>query len=407
MNCRHCGVSLDCVFVDLGFAPISNSYLERRDLQRPETYYPLKLFVCSRCRLVQTQDCTGSEDHFRYDYAYFSSTSSSWLRHAEEYSSMITKRLGLGKNSLVLEVASNDGYLLKNFVSAGIPCLGVEPAGRVADAAEQLCVPVLREFFGAELGLRLAEEGRQADLVIGNNVYAHAPDVNDFTAGLKAVLKPGGVITLEFPHLLNLIRFCQFDTIYHEHFSYFSLDAVKSIFYSHSLRIWDVQELSTHGGSLRVYGCHLDDPRPESASVRTLLEKEKQYGLHDMQVYKDFSSCAERIKDDLVMFLIEQKRGGRKVAAYGAAAKGSTLLNYAGIKPDLISFVCDAAPSKQGKFMPGSHIPVLSGHVLQQFRPDTLLILPWNIRDEIVSQHSYIRQWGGKFAVAVPVLEFF
>ncbi|MFW5863304.1 MAG: methyltransferase domain-containing protein, partial [Desulfohalobiaceae bacterium] len=302
---------------------------------------------------------------------------------------------------------SNDGYLLQNFLSAGIPCLGVEPASGVAAEAERLGIPVLQEFFGSELGMRLASENRQADLIVCNNVYAHVPDINDFTSGLRAALKPGGTVSLEFPHLLNLIRFCQFDTVYHEHYSYLCLHTVQRIFSAHGLNVFDVQELSTHGGSLRVYGCRLEDQRAENPSVRRLLEKERQYGLQDIHVYQGFQRCAERIKDDLLLFLLEQKMQGKSVAAYGAAAKGNTLLNYAGVKPDLLPFVCDGAFSKQGKYLPGSHIPIRSQQALQQVRPEFILILPWNLRSEIADQLQFIRHWGGKFVVAVPELEVF
>jgi SAM-dependent methyltransferase len=405
MKCRHCGAELEVSFLDLGVAPPSNAYLSASDLRSPEKWYPLRVMVCAQCWLVQTEDYTFSDELFRSDYAYFSSTSTSWLEHAATYCAMIRQRLSLTKNSLVIEVASNDGYLLKNFVAAGIPCLGIEPTDGTADAAERLGIPVLREFFGEFLGKRIAEENRQADLIIGNNVYAHLPDINDFTSGLKAALKPGGTVTLEFPHLLNLIAQCQFDTVYHEHFSYLSLYTVSRIFEKSGLRIYDVEPLPTHGGSLRVYGCHADDLRPTSPVVNDLMEEEKQKGLRDVDVYRSFQCRADKIKDDLLIFLIEQKRSGKTVAAYGAAAKGNTLLNYAGIKPDLLPFVCDAAPSKQGKFLPGSHIPVFPPSVLRKNKPDTILILPWNIAEEIAFQHSYVRELDGRFVVAVPKIQ--
>ncbi|MFW5993328.1 MAG: methyltransferase domain-containing protein [Desulfohalobiaceae bacterium] len=407
MHCRHCQTPLQHVFLDLGFAPPSNAYLRQEDLLAPETHFPLKLYVCHSCWLVQTEDYADPEQLFQADYAYFSSTSRSWLEHARKYYSMITEYMALDEQSLVVEVGSNDGYLLQNFLSAGIPCLGVEPASGVAAEAERLGIPVLQEFFGSELGMRLASENRQADLIVGNNVYAHVPDINDFTSGLRAALKPGGTVSLEFPHLLNLIRFCQFDTVYHEHYSYLCLHTVQRIFSAHGLKVFDVQELSTHGGSLRVYGCRLQDQRAENPSIRRLLEKERQYGLQDIHVYQGFQVCAERIKDDLLLFLLEQKRQGKTVAAYGAAAKGNTLLNYAGVKPDLLPFVCDGAFSKQGKYLPGSHIPIRSQQALQQVRPEFILILPWNLRSEIADQLQFIRHWGGKFVVAVPELEVF
>ncbi|MCK9230769.1 MAG: class I SAM-dependent methyltransferase [Syntrophales bacterium] len=405
MNCRHCGSPLEEVFLDLGFAPPSNAYRSEDDLRRPEITYPLKLYVCKQCWLVQTQDYARADELFTQDYAYFSSVSASWLRHAEAYYRMIQRRLNLGPENYVIEIASNDGYLLKNFVSGKIPCLGIEPTDSTADASATLGVPVLREFFGRGLAERLSEEGKQADLVIGNNVYAHVPDINDFTAGLKEVLKPGGTITLEFPHLLRLIEQNQFDTVYHEHYSYLSLFTVDRIFTTEGLRVFDVEELPTHGGSLRVYGCHSGDPRPTTEAVSAIIVEEERQDLRKPETWRVLQQRAEHIKDDLLLFLIELKRLGKKVAAYGAAAKGNTLLNYAGIKPDLIPYVCDAALSKQGKFLPGSHIPIVSPDVLREQKPDTVLILPWNIASEIVEQHTYVKEWGGVFAVAVPGVE--
>lgn len=407
MDCRHCHHPLQHVFLDLGYAPPSNAYLSAADLNRPERHYPLKLFVCGHCWLVQTEDYAQADELFSHDYAYFSSVSQSWLAHAARYTDMITKRLSLTRDSHVIEVASNDGYLLKNFVAAGIPCLGIEPTASTAAAAEKLGIPVVREFFGQQLAHRLSREGRQADLILGNNVYAHVPDINDFTAGLKAVLKPGGTVTLEFPHLMRLIEQTQFDTVYHEHFSYLSLYSAGQVFERAGLRLFDVEELPTHGGSLRIYGCHADDPRPTAPAVGALLAEEARRGMRDLDAYLSFQQRADRVKDDLLLFLIEQKRAGKRVAAYGAAAKGCTLLNYAGIKPDLLPFVCDAAPSKQGKYLPGSHIPVLPPDRLRTERPDIVLILPWNIRTEVEQQMAHIREWGGRFAVAVPEIKVF
>ncbi|MCD4728031.1 MAG: class I SAM-dependent methyltransferase [Pirellulales bacterium] len=405
MNCRHCRNPLEHIFLDLGFAPPSNAYLDSIDLSSPELYYPLKLNVCDRCWLVQTEDYARADELFAADYAYFSSTSSSWLEHSTRYVEEITRRLGLNRDSFVIEVASNDGYLLKNFVAAGIPCLGIEPTDGTADAAEKLGIPVLREFFGESLGKRLAKEGRQADLIVGNNVYAHVPEINDFTSGLQAALKPSGTITLEFPHLMRLVEHTQFDTVYHEHFSYLSLHTVSCIFARAGLRVFDIEELPTHGGSLRVYGCHREDPRGEAETVARVLEEEELQGLRTLDTYRNFQRRADRVKDGLLTFLLEQKRAGKRVAAYGAAAKGNTLLNYAGVKPDLLSFVCDAASSKQGKHLPGSHIPILPPDVLRTQRPDVVLILPWNIADEVVRQHGYVREWGGRFVVAVPEIK--
>jgi SAM-dependent methyltransferase len=405
MNCRHCHYPLQHVFLDLGFAPPSNAYLSETDLNKPERYYPLKLFVCEHCWLVQTEDYAQADELFSHDYAYFSSVSQSWLAHAAHYTDMITKRLGLNKNSHVIEVAANDGYLLKNFVAAAVPCLGIEPTASTAAAAEKLGIPILREFFGQPLAQRLVKEGKQADLILGNNVYAHVPDINDFTAGLKTALKPGGTITLEFPHLMRLLEHTQFDTVYHEHFSYLSLYSVSQIFARAGLRVCDVEELPTHGGSLRVYGCHAEDSRATADVVPALLAEEARRGMRSLESYQAFQRRADRVKDDLLLFLIEQKRAGKRVAGYGAAAKGCTLLNYAGVKTDLLSYVCDAAPSKQGKYLPGTHIPILHPNELRERKPDIVLILPWNIQAEVTQQMAHVREWGGKFAVAVPSIK--
>jgi SAM-dependent methyltransferase len=404
MKCRHCGAPLMHTFLDLGFAPPSNAYLTEADLSKPEKYYPLKVKVCDQCWLVQTEDYAQADELFSPEYAYFSSTSSGWLAHAKQYAEKMTKELGLNAQSLVIEVASNDGYLLKNFVAAGIPCLGIEPTNSTAAAAEQLGIPVMREFFGEALGQQLSAKGQQADLIAGNNVYAHVPDINDFTRGLKAALKPGGTITLEFPHLMRLIEQAQFDTIYHEHFSYLSLQTVSRIFAAAGLRVCNVEELPTHGGSLRVYGCHQDDPRSTQAAVTSVLQAEARHCLQDLNTYLKFQPRADKIKDDLLSFLIEQKRLGKKVAAYGAAAKGNTLLNYAGVKPDLVEFVCDAAPAKQGKFMPGSHIPILHPREMLNTTFDCVLILPWNIASEVVQQNAELKTKGVRFVTAVPEL---
>ncbi len=405
MKCRHCGAGLAHTFLDLGFAPPSNAYRTSEDLARPETYYPLKIKVCDRCWLVQTEDYAQAQELFSAEYAYFSSTSSGWLAHAADYAAGIIRRLGLNGESFVVEVASNDGYMLRNFVDAGIPCLGIEPTASTARAAEERGIPVLREFFGEQLGRRLAAEGRQADLIAGNNVYAHVPDINDFSRGLKAALKPHGTITLEFPHLMRLIEHTQFDTVYHEHFSYLSLHTVSRIFAAAGLRVWHVEELPTHGGSLRVYGCHRADPRETGPVVFALEEEEERRGLRNLDTYLRFQARADRLKDDLLAFLIEQKRAGSKVAGYGAAAKGNTLLNYAGVKPDLLPFVCDAAAAKQGKFMPGSHIPILHPSALRKVNPDCVLIFPWNISSEVRTSLADLAATGTRFATAVPKLE--
>lgn len=406
MKCRHCDQVLEHSFVDLGFAPPSNAYLLAAELSEPEVHYPLRVKVCHQCWLVQTEDYARAEELFGADYAYFSSTSSSWLEHAADYARMITERLQLGPESFVIEVASNDGYLLKNFVAAGIPCLGIEPTAGTAAAAEELGIPVLREFFGAALGRQLADGGRSADLIAGNNVYAHVPDINDFTRGLAAALKPEGTVTLEFPHLVPLIEQTQFDTIYHEHFSYLSLTTVARIFAEAGLRIWDVEELPTHGSSLRVYGCHAEAGIATTDRVDALLTREDKFGVTRLETYTEFQKRADRVKDDLLAFLIEQKRAGRSVAAYGAAAKGNTLLNYAGVRPDLLPYVCDAARSKQGKFLPGSHIPIRSPDALWENLPDYIVILPRNIAHEVQAQLVDLFHKGARFVTAVPELNF-
>lgn len=404
MNCRYCAQALRHAVLDLGFSPPSNSYLTADQLASPELSFPLKLRLCTACGLLQTEAYTTPEQLFTKDYAYFSSASGTWLEHAAAYARMISKRLALNPESLVIEIAANDGYLLRNFVAAKIPCLGIEPTASTAAAAETLGIPVLREFFTAPLAARLAGQGRRADLIIGNNVYAHVPEIGDFTQGLKLALKPRGTITLEFPHLLRLVEQALFDTVYHEHFSYLALHTVRRIFCGAGLRVCDVEELPTHGGSLRVYGCHADDPRADAGAVARLLAEEGRAGLLDPAAYQSLQRRTDKVKDDFVAFLIEQKRAGKVVAGYGAAAKGNTLLNYGGVKPDLLPFVCDAAPSKQGKYLPGSHIPVLSPEALRERRPDFVLVLPWNIADEVVRSIGYIRDWGARFVIAVPEL---
>ncbi|WFE89933.1 class I SAM-dependent methyltransferase [Roseibium porphyridii] len=401
-TCRHCEAELTRQFLDLGYAPPSNAYLEASDLRAPETTYPLRLMVCDSCFLVQTQDYTAADSLFDKDYAYFSSTSKGWLAHAAAYVEMIRQRLDLSQNSFVVEVASNDGYLLKNFVQAGIPCLGIEPTISTAKAAETLGIPVERRFFGEALAQELAAVGKRADLIIGNNVYAHVPEINDFSRGLASLLKPEGVVTLEFPHLMRLVEFSQFDTVYHEHFSYLSLGTVARIFEAAGLKLFDVEELTTHGGSLRVYGCRAESSWTVTASVEGLLEEEKRRGMDTPGYYADFQGRAEEVKNRALSFLLEAKREGKSVAGYGAAAKGNTLLNFAGVGPDLLPFVCDAAPAKQGKFLPGSHIPVLPPEVLTDKRPDYLIILPWNIAEEVRKQNALLTEKGTQFVTFVP-----
>lgn len=399
--CRHCATPLNIRFLDLGFAPPSNAYLNLTDLKKPELTFPLRLLACSDCRLVQTEDFAAADALFTDDYAYFSSTSKGWLDHAARYADMVTKRFGLGPDSQVIEVASNDGYLLKNFVALGIPCVGVEPTESTAAAARAQDIPVVQDFFGMELAASLG----QADLIVGNNVYAHVPDINDFTAALMACLKPEGVITLEFPHLMRLVEFRQFDTVYHEHFSYLSLLAVTRIFAAAGLRIFDIEQLPTHGGSLRVFGCHDGAEHPTTGRVNAVMEEERTRGMDRDDFYLAFQSQADDVKNDFLRFLLQAKAEGKSVAGYGAAAKGNTIMNYAGVRPDLLPFVCDAAAAKIGKLMPGSHIPIRAPAALRENRPDYLIILPWNIAAEVKNQCSDLAALGTRFVTAVPKLE--
>jgi SAM-dependent methyltransferase len=405
MKCRHCQTELHDTFLDLRFSPPSNAYLRAEDLRRPETTYPLKVMVCRQCWLVQTEDYTHYDQLFATDYAYFSSTSSTWLAHAARYVDMIAARLNLNAQSLVVELAANDGYLLQYVQQKGIPCLGVEPTTSTADAARARGIAIVEEFFGVALGQRLRESHGAADLIAANNVLAHVPDINDFVGGMRALLAPQGTVTVECPHLLNLIAQAQFDTVYHEHFSYLSLVAVQRVMQSQGLRVYDVEELPTHGGSLRIYACHADAAIAATPAVQAMLAREREAGLERIEGYAGFQARAEEIKLQLLSFLLEQKRAGKKVLAYGAAAKGNTLLNYSGVHPDLLAMVADAAPSKQDKYMPGSHIPIVSPQRLLDEKPDVVLILPWNIKDEVAQQLAEIRAWGGRFAIAVPQLQ--
>ena len=406
MRCRYCKKYLDNIFLDLGYSPLSNAYLYKNDLNKPEIYYPLKIYVCKNCWLVQTKDYVNSKIIFNSKYAYFSSTSSTWLSHIKNYSEEIIKELSLNKDSYVIEIASNDGYLLKNFLARGIKCLGIEPTASTATVAKKMGIDVITKFFSKNLAKKLALKKKKADLIIGNNVYAHVRDISDFTVGLKKILKKNGTITLEFPHLMRLIKNSLFDTVYHEHFSYLSLYTVSRIFKSVNLRIFKVKELKTHGGSLRIYGCHSDDLRKNQKSVSLLLQKEKKAGLQKLKTYQSFQSYADKIKNNLLSFLIKKKKNRKKVVAYGAAAKGNTLLNYAGIKTDLLTFVYDAARAKQGCFMPGSHIPILSTkQILNKSKPDYILILPWNIANEVKKQNYRLVKKGIKFIVAVPKIK--
>ncbi|WP_087461049.1 class I SAM-dependent methyltransferase [Oleiphilus messinensis] len=405
MKCRHCSNTLIKTWLDLGYSPPSNAYLSEDSLLFPETHFPLRLYVCDRCWLVQTEDYASEKELFSSDYAYFSSYSQSWLEHASVFCEDIIKRLSLGGRSLVVEVASNDGYLLKNMLNAGIPCLGIEPTDSTASVAESKGIPVIRKFFGTDLAESLVHMGKAADLIVCNNVLAHVPDINDFAKGLKIALKSEGTITLEFPHLLQLIKHCQFDTVYHEHYSYLSLNVVETVFKAVGLKVFDVDELDTHGGSLRVFACHEEDQRSLSDNRLRILKEEEEFGLLSSQAFSDFQERVLEIKLNLVGFLVQQKKDGKRIAAYGAAAKGNTLLNYCGIHSDLISYVVDASPYKQGLYMPGSHLPIVDEQVLRDDKPDYVLVLPWNLVNEIVVQLDYVREWGGRLLRAVPRLE--
>ncbi len=406
MKCRFCGKELSHIFADLGNAPPSNSFLRPEQLNEPEVFYPLKLFVCDRCFLVQVDEYKKSDEIFNHDYAYFSSYSKTWLDNAREYVRSMTERFPLNRESMIIEIASNDGYLLQYFKERGFNVLGIEPAKNTAHIAKAKGIDTIEDFFGESLAQNLVKKHIKADLLIGNNVLAHVPRIHDFVKGLKTLLKDNGIITMEFPHLMQLIGQNQFDTIYHEHFSYFSFMTVRSIFESYKLIIFDVDELTTHGGSLRIYARHEDNKdRTISRNVDSLLEKEHSIGMNKMDFYLTFQDKINKVKNEFVEFLIKQNQMGKKVVAYGAAAKGNTLLNYCGIKSDLVRFVVDASPHKQGKLLPASHIPVVEESRIKDYKPDYVIILPWNIKDEIMAQLNYIREWGAKFVIAVPELQ--
>jgi SAM-dependent methyltransferase len=400
--CRFCGAALERTFVDLGMSPLCETYPSPADLNRGEVYYPLHVYVCEHCLLVQLEQYESPENIFS-DYAYFSSYSDSWLKHAENYCDKMMKRLGLGAGSFVVEVASNDGYLLQYFVQRGVPVLGVEPAANVARVAIEKGVPTRVRFFGAQLAQELAAAGRRADLVVGNNVLAQVPNLNDFVEGLQVLLKPEGVLTLEFPHLLRLMERNEFDTIYHEHFSYFSMLVTVRILEAHGLKVFDVEELTTHGGSLRVYACRAEDRTYDiEPSVGKLIAAEKKAGLASVEGYKSFALQVQETKWALVDFLLTAARQGRTVAGYGAPGKSATLLHYCGIGKDLIAYTVDRSPYKQGRFLPGSHIPIYHPDRIRETKPDYVVVLPWNLQDEIMQQLQYIREWGGRFVVPIP-----
>lgn len=410
MNCRHCNTALNHVFVDLINCPPSNDMIKPEQLNDPETYYPLKIFTCHNCHLVQVDEMKKADAIFNSEYTYFSSFSTSWLAHAKRYADMMVNRFKFDSNSQVIEIASNDGYLLQYFKEHNIPVLGVDPTANTASVAISKGIPTIIDFFGSNLAQhKLVDKGIKADLILGNNVLAHVPDINDFVKGVKIAMKDTGVVTFEFPHLYRLVEEYQFDTIYHEHFSYLSFFVVKRIFENQGLEMFDVEELPTHGGSLRVFGKHKGDNTKEiSPNVQAMLDKEKSAGMDTMQYYEGFQAKVDQIKYDFWSFLIEAKKQNKKVVGYGAAAKGNTLINYCGLKgDDLISFVSDASPHKQNKLLPGSHIPVKHPDEIKSFKPDYVIILPWNLKTEISNQLSFIRDWGGKFVTFIPGLNVF
>lgn len=401
-TCRFCGASLNISFVDLGMSPLSNAYLPPERLQEKENFYPLHAYVCENCFLVQLEEFETPEQIFG-EYAYFSSYSESWLKHARDYTTQMISRFALGAQHQVVEIASNDGYLLQYFKSAGIPILGIEPAGNVAKAAQQKEIPTMLAFFGQQTARELSAEGKKADLIIGNNVLAHVPDPLDFVSGLKILLKPKGIITMEFPHLLKLIQENQFDTIYHEHFSYFSLTTVNKVFTAHGLMLFDVEELPTHGGSLRIYARHTEDhTKADGLRVTELLTREETAGIKNIRTYTDFSEQVKATKRKILEFLIRAKEEGRTIAGYGAPAKGNTLLNYCGMGTDFFDYTVDRSPFKQGLYLPGTHIPIESPDKIRETKPDYVVILPWNLKEEVAEQMAYIREWGGKFVVLIP-----
>jgi 2-polyprenyl-3-methyl-5-hydroxy-6-metoxy-1,4-benzoquinol methylase len=406
MNCRFDNQPLTHEFIDLGFSPASKSFLKKEQLNAPETHFPLKLYVSERTFLVQIDEYKKADEIFSEDYVYFSSFSTSWLAHSKNYVEKMIARFGFNEQSQVIEIASNDGYLLQYFKEKNVPVLGIEPTLSTAKVAREKGIESWTEFFGVALAQKLVAQNRQADLLLGNNVLAHVPNINDFVGGMKVALKPQGVITMEFPHLMQLIENNQFDTIYHEHFSYLSFLTVKQIFEKHGLVLFDVEEIPTHGGSLRIYAKHAEDQsKAISPNVQALLAKEIGKGMNTLAYYQGFQQKVDQVKYDFLSFLLEQKKVGKTVAGYGAAAKGNTLLNYCGVRKDLINFVVDLSPHKQGRFLPASHIPVVNEQFLKDTKPDFVVILPWNIKEEIMKQLAYIREWGGKFVVAIPKLE--
>jgi len=407
-HCRFCGAPLKVTFSDLGMSPLSNSFLKPEQLDRAEKFYPLHARVCERCLLVQLEQFELPEHIFGGDYAYFSSYSDLALRHASDYVGRMVERFGFGARHLAVEIASNDGYLLQHFVQRGVPVLGIEPAANCARAAEEKGVTTLVKFFGTQTATELVSRGRKADLLLGNNVLAHVPDLNDFVRGLQVLLAPGGILTMEFPHLLNLVEQNQFDTIYHEHFSYFSFFVAEQVFARHGLTLFDVEELPTHGGSLRIFGRHAaEGAMAVEPRVAALKEKERRAGLDRIDVYRSFDERVKRCKRRLLDFLVRARDEGKRIVGYGAPAKGNTLLNYCGVRSDFVDFTVDRSPHKQGCFLPGTHIPVLHPDRIREARPDYLLILAWNLKEEVMQQTSYIRDWGGRFVVPIPEVTVF
>jgi 2-polyprenyl-3-methyl-5-hydroxy-6-metoxy-1,4-benzoquinol methylase len=405
INCRFCETPLRHTFADLGMSPLSNSYLKPEDLQKMEPFYPLHVYICENCYLVQLPEFQSPEKIFR-DYAYFSSYSETWLNHAKVYAQLMIDRFGFTTKSHVIEIASNDGYLLRYFKEKNIPVLGVEPAHNVAQVATAAGIPTMVKFFSVETAKELVNDGKQADLLVGNNVLAHVPDLNDFVEGMKIVLKPRGAITMEFPHLMRLMEENQFDTIYHEHFSYFSLITVEKVFSAHGLTLFDVEELSTHGGSLRIYACHTEDTsKPIDKRISELRDREKNAGFRNMDHYLSFADRVRETKRNILDFLIRVKREKKSIVGYGAPAKGNTLLNYCGVSTDFIDYTVDRNPHKQGHYLPGSHIPIYSPNKIKDTKPDYLLILPWNLKEEIMGQMSHVRDWGCKFLLLIPDVE--
>ena len=403
--CRFCGTQLEHTFVDLGMSPLCESYRGADQWRDMEEFYPLHVFVCDNCLLVQLEEFVSPDDIFT-EYAYFSSFSDSWLAHVKSYTEQMIVRFGLDQQSHVVELASNDGYLLQYFVERGIPVLGVEPAANIAETAQQKGIPTVVKFFGVETAKELAAQGKHADLIAGNNVYAHIPDINDFTGGIKILLKPTGVVTLEFPHLMRLMAENQFDTVYHEHFSYHSFMSAEKILAAHGITVFDVDELSTHGGSLRVYGRHeQDESKPVSQAVESLRQRELDAGFGNLEHYTSFGPAVERTKWKILEFLINAKRQGKSIAGYGAPGKGNTLLNYCGIRTDFLDYTVDRNPYKHGKVLPGTHIPIYPTERIKQTKPDYVFILPWTLKDEIIKQLDYIRSWGGQFVVPIPSVE--